>query len=88
MEEVWVRQVIASFQTIWNWHHGVADVDAPWSYPVARSAFLGRLRASLSSAASGLPTGLSVARDLRHLFAACRHFISAPHMLQQGGALS
>jgi hypothetical protein len=60
MEEIWVRQVTASFQSIWNWRHGVADVDAPWSYPVARSAFLGRLRASLSSAASGLPADLSV----------------------------
>ena len=78
MEDVWIRHVIACFQTIWQWRQCTTDTDAPWSYPVARSALHGKLQASLASAADGVHASVPAARELRHLLAACRHFISAP----------
>jgi hypothetical protein len=79
MEDVWIRHVIACFQTIiWQWRQCTADTDTPWSYPVARSALHGKLQASLASAADGFPAGVPAARELRYLLAACWHFISAP----------
>jgi hypothetical protein len=78
VEEIWVRHVLACFQTIWNWRHGIADADAPWSYTVARSALQGRLLSSLSSAAGGIGADFPAARELRHFLAACRRFFSTP----------
>jgi hypothetical protein len=73
-----VRQLLACFQTIWNWRNGNADAEAPWSYPVARSALQGRPQSSLSSAAGGIGADLPAARKLRHLLVASRRFFSAP----------